>query len=513
MFGLSRSARSQAQLDTAVPRDIEALEQLIADLDDVADEEDACRKAVASWTTATGGEYGGAWLPDRSGRLHLRWETGSIAAAMQEGPASRQVDDGIVGRAYRDRRTVNLAGNLAAQADPRCAKAARLGMQTGTAVPILENGQVLAVMEYYHRDVRAIDAMREQKLQAVIRVAVLAAKRAIAEAELRQVNTDRAAVTTVVSKVGDAMASDEALRVALETVRTSFGWAYGSYWEIDEQANALRFRLESGSAGQEFRDVTLSASFAFGVGLSGRAWRARDLVFVEDLGELEDCVRAPVAQRAGVRSGVCFPILDGDRVVGTMDFFTTETIKLSESRASALRNVQQLVSQRLMTLRRAEADAASASALLDTVSRLRAASEDAARVADQAVDRSTQMTGEVDSLSAASAAVGDVIRIISSIADQTNLLALNATIEAARAGEVGKGFAVVASEVKDLARETAEATKQVADQIAGIQSIARAVASGIHTTGETIGQINTVQIRIAEVLEEQAEMARAFHQG
>ena len=200
----------------------------------------------------------------------------------------------------------------------------------------------------------------------------------------------------------------------------------------------------------------------------------------------------------------------GDRIVGTMDFFTTEHIELTQSRGSALRNVRQLVSQRLDVLRNVEAAAANAQALLDTVSRLRSASDDATRVAEEAVGRASAMTGEVDALGEASAAIGDVIKIISSIADQTNLLALNATIEAARAGEVGRGFAVVAGEVKDLARETAEATKRVAEQVACIQRSAKAVSSGIHTTGETIGRMDVVQARINEVLEEQATMARAF---
>ena len=80
--------------------------------------------------------------------------------------------------------------------------------------------------------------------------------------------------------------------------------------------------------------VTLAASFREGVGLSGRAWRARDLFFVADLGEMTDCVRAPAAQRAGVKSGVCFPLLEGGRVVGTMDFFATDTIEPSASRVS-----------------------------------------------------------------------------------------------------------------------------------------------------------------------------------
>jgi transcriptional regulator with GAF, ATPase, and Fis domain len=375
---------------------------------------------------------------------------------------------------------------------------------------VVKGNEVLAVLEYYSPNPIYADAGRKEKLAAVARVAEQARSAAVAAAELRQVANDREAVTTVVGRVGAAADSQTTIRAALDAVRTAFGWAYGSFWEIDPEADVLKFHLESGSAGDEFRRVTLAAEFAEGVGLSGRAWRARDLVFVKDLAEVTDCVRAPAAQRAGVRSGVCFPIMSGDRIIGTMDFFTTEYIDLSESRAAALRNVQQLVSQRLDILRRAEADAANSRELLETVARLRDAAADAGRVAEQAVSRASAMTAEVAALGQASTAIGDVIKIISSIAEQTNLLALNATIEAARAGESGKGFAVVAGEVTELARETAEATQKVADQIAGIQSSAETVANGIHTTSETIGKMDAVQARMNDVLAEQAEMARAL---
>jgi len=331
--------------------------------------------------------------------------------------------------------------------------------------------------------------------------------------DLKETLDDRLAVTTVVTKVGEAQDGGNALRVALETVRTAFGWAYGSFWALDPEENVLRCHVESGSAGEEFRRVTLAASFPEGVGLSGRAWQARDLVFVQDLAEMTDCVRAPAAQRAGVRSGVCFPILDGTRVIGTMDFFTADTVELSESRAAALRNVQQLVSQRLAVLRRADEDGNNARLLLDTVTRLRESAMDAGQVAHEALERSASMTAAVTGLGHASTSIGDVIKVISRIAAQTNLLALNATIEAARAGEVGRGFAVVAQEVKSLARETAAATERVADQIASLQASSEQVSSGLTLTSEVIGQLGQVQTRMGEVLEEQAHMALVFEQA
>ncbi|MBG0561004.1 hypothetical protein I4J89_05960 [Actinoplanes sp. NEAU-A11] len=83
----------------------------------------------------------------------------------------------------------------------------------------------------------------------------------------------------------------------------------------------------------------------------------------------------------------------------------------------------------------------------------------AAQVASGAVGVAQATNDTVAKLGTSSEEIGNVVKVITSIAEQTNLLALNATIEAARAGESGKGFAVVATEVKDLAQETAKATR------------------------------------------------------
>jgi GAF domain-containing protein len=512
-----RSTSTPVRSTTAgeMPRDVEAVEAVIDRLDrGIATETQGHLVITETLVRELGMGYGAAWLPGENGMFHLRGQSGPLAGSIATGPGGR-VDrittaDGYGGEAIRTKKAVVLDG----RADPgvclRWGGAQAAGATSGCLMPLVEDGRVVALYEYYSDAELPFFGGRTGKWDSLGRLLSHARRAALARSSLQETLDDRVAVTTVVTELGAARDQQSALRIALDTVREAFGWAYGSYWALDESANVLRFEQESGSAGEEFRKVTLTASFAEGVGLSGRTWRSRDLYFVQDIGEMTDCVRAPAAQRAGVRSGVCFPLIVGGRVIGTMDFFVTETIELSESRASALRNVQQLVSQRLDMLRRSEDSSENARDLLDTVARLRESADDAGRVAESAVSQASTMTSEVEALDEASAAVGEVIRIISGIADQTNLLALNATIEAARAGELGKGFAVVASEVKDLARETANATQRVSDQIAGIQSSSKAVASGIHTTGEIIGQLHAVQARMGEVLEEQARMASAL---
>jgi putative methionine-R-sulfoxide reductase with GAF domain len=511
----TNSPASKTMTPAEMPRDVEAVEAVIDQLDrGITSETQGHLIITETLVRELQIGYAGVWLPAEDGAFHLRGQFGALAGAMARGLGG-QVDrvtaaDGFGGQAIRTKKALVLD----ADSDPRtCLRwggALSAGATSGCVLPLVEDGQVTALYEYYTDGELPFLGARQGKWESLGRLLGHARKAALARASLQETLDDRVAVTTVVTEVGAAGNQQSALRIALDTVREAFGWAYGSYWALDESANVLRFQQESGSAGEEFRAVTLAASFAEGVGLSGRTWRARDLYFVKDIGEMTDCVRAPAAQRAGVRSGVCFPLMVGGRVIGTMDFFVTETIELSRSRASALRNVQQLVSQRLDVLSRTEESADNARELLDTIARLREAANDAGRVAESAVSQASTMTSEVEALDEASAAVGEVIRIISGIADQTNLLALNATIEAARAGELGKGFAVVASEVKDLARETAKATQRVSDQIAGIQASSKAVASGIHTTGDIIGRLDAVQARIGEVLEEQARMASAF---
>lgn len=128
--------------------------------------------------------------------------------------------------------------------------------------------------------------------------------------------------------------------------------------------------------------------------------------------------------------------------------------------------------------------------------------------------KSAEATKEtVARLGESSSEIGDVIKVITSVAQQTNLLALNATIEAARAGEAGKGFAVVAQEVKELAKETAKAAADIGRKVEALNANTKGAVDAIRQISAIINQIDGISGTIASAVEEQtattAEIVRS----
>jgi len=128
---------------------------------------------------------------------------------------------------------------------------------------------------------------------------------------------------------------------------------------------------------------------------------------------------------------------------------------------------------------------------------------DAGRLADQAGEAAREAGANVDRLRESSAAIGNVVNLIASIAKQTTLLALNSTIEAARAGAAGRGFAVVASEVKALAVQTQSATEEIRLKIDALQQDAACSIEAVHRISEAIDAIRPVFANVSEAVAEQ----------
>ena len=206
---------------------------------------------------------------------------------------------------------------------------------------------------------------------------------------------------------------------------------------------------------------------------------------------------------------------------------TTDTNQTSV-RSLSLSAAQQ-ASEILAVLERVEAMANSVRLVATNAEKAEAAVRQAAQTVtegDDAMNRTVEgiiairetvadTAKKVKRLGESSQKISNVVNLISGFAAQTNMLALNASIEASRAGEGGKGFAVVAEEVRELARQSAEATTEIEKLVASIQTETNAVVTAMEAgteqvvtgtqlvdeTRQSLNQITAVSQQISTLVE------------
>ncbi|MBX7232484.1 MAG: hypothetical protein K1X29_10400 [Bdellovibrionales bacterium] len=145
--------------------------------------------------------------------------------------------------------------------------------------------------------------------------------------------------------------------------------------------------------------------------------------------------------------------------------------------------------------------------LVASIKEIARSTTEAATISRKALMQAKDANTIITKLGQASEEIGNVIKVISSIAHQTNLLALNATIEAARAGDAGKGFSVVANEVKELAKKTAQSTEEISQKIKSVQDSSQAAVTSIVEIAKVIDSISAIASSIATAVEEQTSVS------
>lgn len=513
--GKAEDSHSESSVEAA--QNIRAITKLMQDLRAAKTPDDAVRIALDTVKTEFGWDYASFWaitpgdnpvlqFSQESGQVNDEFRQATLAATFEKGV-------GLSGRTW-------ATGDIVFEPDlgkvhdcVRAPVAQRAGVKSGVCLPITTADGLAGTMDFFTLETLDPSKERLDTLRAVGMLVSQVFDKVQSDLVIMRAQGDVEAVTEVLRSMGSIDDPKKAIQTALEIVRKDFDWNYGSFWRVDEAENALVFDLESGSVTPEFEQVTRNASFAPGVGLAGRCWRDRELVFVEDLGDVHDCVRAPVAQRAGVKSGVCLPLVVHGEIIGTIDFFATRTLVLAKSRADALTNIAFIVGQTLERIQSSGKLAEAGHQMVASIDEVNQNVAQASNVAGEAQVLAQQANEAVNRLGLSSDDIGKVVKVINSIAGQTNLLALNATIEAARAGEAGKGFAVVANEVKELANETARATADVTQNVAAIQQDVAAVTDALNGIGDIVGRINETQTVIGGVLTEQSAVTQELIQG
>jgi methyl-accepting chemotaxis protein len=220
----------------------------------------------------------------------------------------------------------------------------------------------------------------------------------------------------------------------------------------------------------------------------------------------QDKIAAEQRKAEMVRLANSFEAAVGE-IVDTVSSASTEleasatTLTATAERSQGLATAVAAASEEAST--NVQSVASATEELTSSVTEISRQVQESARMASEAVGQARTTNERVSELSKAAARIGDVVELINTIAGQTNLLALNATIEAARAGEAGRGFAVVASEVKALAEQTAKATGEISQQIAGIQGATQDSVTAIKEISGTIEKLSEISSTIAAAVEEQ----------
>ncbi len=204
-----------------------------------------------------------------------------------------------------------------------------------------------------------------------------------------------------------------------------------------------------------------------------------------------------------------------NNLVNTFEQAAGELFKTSDAISQTAGSMSQDAEKTLEVSKLAESESGEVSSRVQNVStsteelnasiqELTVSSSKASTFSSDAKEKTSQASLTINELGDASESIGNIIKVISSITQQTNLLALNATIEAARAGEAGKGFAVVANEVKELAKQTAVATEDIAQKIVNVQESTKSAISSVDQVTGIIDELNAIASTTAAAVEQQS---------
>lgn len=181
-----------------------------------------------------------------------------------------------------------------------------------------------------------------------------------------------------------------------------------------------------------------------------------------------------------------------------------KSVSVADFAKDVTQNMNQIAEAMEQTSNNSNIVTVSVEKMTSTINEIAHSTENARTVSQTAVSQASDATYLMQTLEKSAEEISKITEAISNISGQTNLLALNATIEAARAGEAGKGFSVVANEIKELARETDDATMRIQELINSNQRVTGEAVEKTNHIIEVITENDKTITVIAASVEEQA---------
>ena len=317
---------------------------------------------------------------------------------------------------------------------------------------------------------------------------------------------------------GDTVSATLALMTRVAPSETAWRAKLGELIELQNTLNAEATASTERTQGQARLVGGLLVLLAIGLGVL-IAWRitasitapiGRAVVVAERIarGDLTSQVEVRIHDETGRLLEAIAAMQERLRtLVGEISQAADSILVASSEVASGNLDLSQRTEQTSHNLQSA---ASSLEDLTGTVSQSADSARQANQLASTASETATrggevvsQVVSTMDTISASSRKIADIISVIDGIAFQTNILALNAAVEAARAGEQGRGFAVVASEVRSLAQRSATAAKEIkhliGDSVERVGAGTRLVESAGRTMDEIVGSVKRVADLIGDI--------------
>lgn len=153
---------------------------------------------------------------------------------------------------------------------------------------------------------------------------------------------------TVTQILSEAQSLEEAVPKILRAICEGMNWVYGGLWMADYQAKVLRnvaVWTKPTAHLTAFKEFVKNMVSQPGVGSLGRVWVTAKPTWVCDPVDEKKYPRIPVARAAGLHSSFSFPILLGYKVLGVIEFFSTDKEVPDQSTLNMMESIGPQVGQ------------------------------------------------------------------------------------------------------------------------------------------------------------------------